>query len=46
MTPSDKETEMTDLTTTYLGLTLRTPIIASAGPYTRDVDHAKADPSR
>ncbi len=33
---------MTDLTTTYLGLTLRTPIIASAGPYTRDVDHAKA----
>jgi len=29
---------MTDLTTTYLGLTLRTPIVASAGPLTRDVD--------
>ncbi len=29
---------MTDLTTKYLGLTLRTPIVASAGPLTRDVD--------
>jgi dihydroorotate dehydrogenase (fumarate) len=29
---------MTDLTTKYLGLTLRTPIVASAGPMTREVD--------
>ncbi|HEX4982120.1 MAG TPA: dihydroorotate dehydrogenase-like protein [Ilumatobacteraceae bacterium] len=29
---------MTDLTTKYLGLTLRTPIVASAGPLTREVD--------
>ncbi len=32
---------MTDLSTTYLGLALRTPIVASAGPYTRDVDHCR-----
>ncbi len=31
----------TDLSTTYLGLSLRTPIVASAGPYTRDLDHAR-----
>lgn len=30
-----------DLRTRYLGLELRTPIVASAGPYTRDIDHAK-----
>ena len=29
---------MTDLTTKYLGLTLRSPIVASAGPVTREVD--------
>ena len=29
---------VTDLTTKYLGLTLRTPIVASAGPLTREVD--------
>jgi dihydroorotate dehydrogenase (fumarate) len=29
---------MTDLTTEYLGLNLRTPIVASAGPMTGDVD--------
>ena len=29
---------MTDLTTRYLGLELRTPIVASAGPLTGDVD--------
>jgi dihydroorotate dehydrogenase (fumarate) len=29
---------VTDLTTKYLGLQLRTPIVASAGPLTRDVD--------
>jgi dihydroorotate dehydrogenase (fumarate) len=29
---------MTDLTTRYLGLTLRTPIVASAGPLTGDLD--------
>ena len=29
---------MIDLTTKYLGLTLRTPIVASAGPLTREVD--------
>ena len=28
----------TDLTTTYLGLTLRSPIVASAGPLTGDLD--------
>ena len=28
-----------DLTTRYLGLELRTPIVASAGPHTRDVEH-------
>jgi dihydroorotate dehydrogenase (fumarate) len=29
---------MTDLTTSYLGLSLRTPIVASAGPLTGDLD--------
>ena len=29
---------MTDLHTTYLGMPLRSPIVASAGPYTGDVD--------
>ena len=29
---------MTDLTTRYLGLELRTPIVASAGPLTGDAD--------
>ena len=29
---------MTDLTTRYLGLELRTPIVASAGPLTGDID--------
>ena len=31
-----------DLRTTYLGLRLSSPIVASAGPLTRDVDGAKA----
>ncbi len=31
-----------DLRTTYLGLQLSSPIVASAGPFTRDVDGAKA----
>ena len=31
-----------DLRTTYLGLTLPSPIVASAGPLARDVDRAKA----
>jgi dihydroorotate dehydrogenase (fumarate) len=31
-----------DLTTTYLGLELRSPVVASAGPLTRNVDAAKA----
>ena len=30
-----------DLRTDYLGLALRTPIIASAGPYSRDLDHVR-----
>ena len=30
-----------DLTTTYLGLRLRSPIVASAGPRNRDVDHVR-----
>jgi dihydroorotate dehydrogenase (fumarate) len=29
---------MTDLHTTYLGLALRSPLVASAGPYTGDLD--------
>jgi dihydroorotate dehydrogenase (fumarate) len=29
---------MTDLHTTYLGLSLRSPLVASAGPYTGDLD--------
>jgi dihydroorotate dehydrogenase (fumarate) len=33
---------MIDLTTTYLGLELRSPIVASASPLTRDVDAARA----
>ena len=32
---------MTDLTTTYLGLKLRNPIVASASPLSRDVEVAK-----
>jgi dihydroorotate dehydrogenase (fumarate) len=32
---------MTDLRTTYLGLALRSPIVASAGPLTRDLEVAK-----
>jgi dihydroorotate dehydrogenase (fumarate) len=32
---------MTDLATTYLGLPLRSPIVASASPLTRDVDTAR-----
>ena len=31
-----------DLTTTYLGLRLSSPIVASASPVTREVDGAKA----
>ena len=31
---------MTSLNTSYLGLELRTPLVASAGPLTRDVDSA------
>ena len=34
----NERSPMTDLTTKYLGLTLRTPIVASAGPLTREVD--------
>jgi dihydroorotate dehydrogenase (fumarate) len=30
-----------ELATTYLGLPLRSPIVASASPLTRDVDHAR-----
>ena len=30
---------MADLTTNYLGLSLRSPLMASAGPFTRDLDH-------
>ena len=29
---------MTDLHTEYLGLQLRSPLVASAGPYTGDLD--------
>jgi dihydroorotate dehydrogenase (fumarate) len=29
---------MTDLHTRYLGLSLRSPLVASAGPYTGDLD--------
>jgi dihydroorotate dehydrogenase (fumarate) len=32
---------MTDLRTTYLGLDLRSPIVASAGPLTRDLEAAE-----
>jgi len=32
---------MPDLTTTYLGLDLRTPLAASAGPFTGDVDRLR-----
>ena len=32
----DERSRMTDLRTTYLGLELRSPIVASAGPLTRD----------
>ena len=32
---------MIDLTTTYLGLELRSPIVASASPLTRNVEAAK-----
>jgi dihydroorotate dehydrogenase (fumarate) len=32
---------MTDLRTTYLGLDLRSPIVASAGPLTRELETAK-----
>jgi len=28
---------MIELTTKYLGMTLRTPLVASAGPYTKDI---------
>ncbi|WP_203569018.1 dihydroorotate dehydrogenase-like protein [Aestuariimicrobium ganziense] len=33
---------MTDLTTNYLGLTLRNPVVASAGPLSQTVDGVKA----
>ena len=33
---------MTELHTTYLGLSLRSPIMASAGPFTRDLDRLTA----
>lgn len=32
---------MTDLTTTYLGLTLRNPLVASASPLTKKIENAK-----
>lgn len=32
---------MPDLTTTYLGLELRTPLVASAGPFTGEVDRLR-----
>ncbi|HUH06447.1 MAG TPA: dihydroorotate dehydrogenase-like protein [Egibacteraceae bacterium] len=32
---------MTDLTTTYLGLRLRTPLVASSSPMTGDIDHLR-----
>ncbi len=32
---------MTDLRTTYLGLPLRSPVVASAGPFTGDVDRMR-----
>ena len=32
---------MTDLTTTYLGLTLKNPIVASASPLSKKLDSAK-----
>ena len=32
---------MIDFTTTYLGLELRSPIVASASPLTRDLDAAR-----
>ncbi|HET7489999.1 MAG TPA: dihydroorotate dehydrogenase-like protein [Acidimicrobiales bacterium] len=32
---------MTDLSTTYLGLSLRSPLVASASPHNRDLDHAR-----
>ena len=32
---------MTDLGTTYLGLSLRSPLVASASPHNRDADHAR-----
>ena len=36
------EPDSVDLRTTYLGLRLSSPVVASAGPLTRDVDGAKA----
>ncbi len=35
-------TDSVDLRTTYLGLQLSSPIVASAGPLTRDLAGAKA----
>src|SRR5512135_2736909 len=34
----NKETSMIDLSTSYLGLKLRSPLVASASPLSRDVD--------
>src|SRR5512145_3490864 len=35
------EINMTDLSTTYLGLTLKNPIVASASPLSKKLDSAK-----
>src|SRR5512141_1951643 len=32
---------MTDLSTTYLGLNLKNPLVASASPLSKKLDHAK-----
>ena len=32
---------MTDLTTTYLGLELKNPLVASASPLSKKIDNAK-----
>jgi dihydroorotate dehydrogenase (fumarate) len=41
MTERSEVQHVTDLRTTYLGLELRSPIVASAGPLTRDLETAQ-----
>ena len=39
--PSINSHNIMDLTTTYLGLKLRTPLVAAASPLSEDIDNIK-----